>query len=303
MANSRQIKRRISSAHNIAKITKAMEMVSASKMRRAQQQANASRPYSDRLIASLRKVTKLTDPSLHPLLQDQPSGQDLLVIIATDRGLCGGLNTNLFKSLADYAANKSNFTTMVIGKKALEFVRRMDWPLTASFTDLPEQLSFQDILPWTEIIIEGFLGDDFSSVTLIYNEFISTLSQQPKNLPLLPFSYLDLEATDEVEEKVATTVRNTTELFFPPKNEYIFEPSAKEILNDLLPAFIETMIFQLALEAKASEHSARMIAMQNASNNAKEVVESLQLEYNKTRQAAITTELIEITTASLAIGT
>lgn len=286
MANTRQIKRRIGSASNIAKITKAMEMVSASKMRRAQELVTAAKPYTDKLTSSLAAVAELTDPSLHPLLQENEQGQELVVIISTDRGLCGGLNTNLFKAVHDHLQGKDNFTTIVLGQKAQEFARRMDWPMLASFTDLPEHLGFADVLPLSEMIIKGYVTEQFSEVTFIYNEFVSTLSQQPKVMPLLPLTKMP-KAKPEMVVMVS---------------EYLFEPTAKQILDSLLPAFVETKIYQILLDSKASEHSARMIAMQNASNNADEVVDSLQLEYNKNRQAAITTELIEITTANLSIG-
>lgn len=285
MASSRQIKRRIGSAKNISKITKAMEMVSASKMRRAQQQVLASRPYTDKLSSSLAAVSQLTDPKMHPLLQKNDTGDPLLIVISTDRGLCGGLNTNLFKELFSYFENNNHTQVMVVGKKAEDFVSRMGWTIIASFSNLPEQLGFRDIIPITEIILDGYRQKSFSSVSILYNEFISTLSQKPRLLPLLPFSNLPQPEPAPVNLK----------------SEYLFEPDAHAILDALLPAFIETLLFQLMLNAKASEHSARMIAMQNASNNATEVVESLQLEYNKSRQNSITTELIEITTASLSI--
>lgn len=287
MAQTRLIKRRIHSAKNISKITKAMEMVSASKMRRAQDQVLASRPYISKLSESLAGVANLTDPSLHPLLQPHPTGKPLLIIVSTDRGLCGGLNTNLFKLATLHSTELPDFATIVIGKKAREFVSRQGWDIVASFTDLPEKIQFQDIIPLSEIIIPGFLGDEFSSVDFVYMRFISTLSQEPTVTTLLPLQ--NIEPTLALGNKKIFT------------KQYIFEPSPQAILDSLLPAYIEFQIFQILLDARASEHSARMIAMQNASNNAKEIVEGLQLEYNKSRQASITTELIEINTANLAL--
>lgn len=288
MPNARLIKRRIHSARNIAKITKAMEMVSASKMRKAQDQVVASRPYSEKLADSLSAVAHLTDPKLHPLLQEHPTGHPLLVILSTDRGLCGGLNTNLFKAVQEYAQLHPDFVCLSVGKKARDFASRMEYKLIASFSDLPEQIRFQDTLPLSEVIVPGFLGDEFSRVDFGHMKFISTLTQEATITPLLPLQAI--EKKEIVPEE---------RIFL---KQYIFEPTPKDILDALLPAYIETELYQMLLDARASEHSARMIAMQNASNNAHDVVGALQLEYNKSRQAAITTELIEMSTATLALN-
>lgn len=291
MANSRLIKRRIKSAQNIAKITKAMEMVSASKMRRAQEQAQASQPYANKLHSVLHTIATFTDPSLHPLLQDHPSGRPVLVVVSTDRGLLGPLNANLFRAVSEFVEDRPDFTTIVIGRKAQEFVSRMGWHITASFENLPEKISFGDTLPVAQMIRDGFLGDDFSSVHVLHMEFVNTLTQRPQVTELLPLRQEEL-----VENEKELPASDKTTHVGQIQQDYQFEPSAKEILDWLLPYYVEVEIYQILLDARASEHSARMIAMQNASNNANEVVGSLQLEYNKTRQAAITQELIEITT-------
>ncbi len=284
MPNTRLIKRRIRSAQNIAKITKAMEMVSASKMRRAQDQVKASRPYADRLNAVLHTIGPKTDPGLHPLLQKSQSGIPVLVIISTDRGLCGGLNSNLFKAVLEFKDQHPNLTTVVVGKKAQEFVNRVGFSVHAAFTGLPEKIGFSEALPIAQVVRDGFLNGSFSSVHAVHMEFVNTLSQKPLVQPVLPL------------RPVESTVGAAT-----MSSEYVFEPNAQEILDWLLPYYIEMEVYQLLLDAKASEHSARMISMQSASNNAKDVVGSLQLEYNKGRQAGITRELIEITTASLSL--
>ncbi len=293
MANSRLIKRRIKSAQNIAKITKAMEMVSASKMRRAQEQAQASQPYAHKLLEILHTIATSTDPQLHPLLEDHPDGQPVLIIVSTDRGLLGPLNTNLFKACLDFEKKHSDFTTIVLGRKAQEFAVRMGWNITASFLELPEKIGFNDIIPVAQMVRQGFLGKEFSSVHVLHMEFINTLTQQSKETELLPLRQSDFALPSS---ETAPTSTASTESEEGTASEYIFEPGAKEILDWLLPYYIEVEIYQILLDARASEHSARMIAMQNASKNAGEVVESLKLEYNKTRQAAITQELIEITT-------
>lgn len=281
-ANTRLIKRRIKSAQNIAKITKAMQMVSASKMRRAQEAVTRSRPYAEKLSDSLREVASHTDPSIHPLLQKPETGVPLLILVSTDRGLCGGLNTNLFKATLEVLEQKPETQVIVIGRKGQDFAVRSGLPIIASFVDMPDTLKFQDILPILEIAVPGFLNGTYSEVNIGHMMFINTLSQRVHFTQLLPFAHV---------------FKDIPEI----KSEYLFEPSAEAILNRLLPAYLETMLYQVMLDSRASEHSARMITMQNASNNAKDVVSSLNLEYNKSRQASITQELLEINTALLAL--
>ena len=289
MANSRQIKRRIGTAGNISKITKAMEMVSASKMRRAQQQALAARPYTRAIQESLRKVARLTDPSHHPLLATHEEGRAVLVIFSTDRGQCGALNPNLFKATWNWASTHENFEVIVIGKKAVAFAKKMSFQIAAQFTNVPEILSVKDILPLAQLLTDGFLTKNYHTVTLLHMDFINTLSQKVKFTPLLPLS----TELAELERKAVTPEVHS---------EYTFEPSPREILSELLPYYLENSLYQTLLEAKASEHSARMVAMKNASENAKELVHELKLLFNKTRQASITNELLDITTATLTVS-
>src|SRR5579859_5647701 len=289
MANTRQIKRRINTAANISKITKAMEMVSASKMRRAQQQALASRPYTRAIQESLQKVASVTNPLVHPLLSHHTGGKNILILFSTDRGLCGGLNTNLFKSSWSWSKEHHNMEVIVIGKKAVAFARKMGFMVVAQFTNLPEKLSLSDILPVAKLIIDGFLSHEYQSVSLIYMDFINTLTQKVRVTQLLPLSL-----TEVVGEEAAAQQQTAPAL-------YKFEPNAADILNDLLPYYIENTLYQTLLEAKASEHSARMVAMKNASDNAKSLVSDLKLQFNKSRQAAITNELLDITTATLTV--
>jgi len=289
MANTRQIKSRINTAANISKITKAMEMVSASKMRRAQQQALAARPYTRAIQDSLQKVAQFTDSSLHPLLSKHQAGKDILILFSTDRGLCGGLNTNLFKATMAWTRRHDNLELIVIGKKAVAFAKKMGLPLTAQFTSLPEKVSAADLLPVTQLVIDGFLKHEYKTVSMLHMDFINTLSQKVKLTHLLPVS---------AHEAQLESVANPPQIFA----EYIFEPSASEILNELLPYYIENTIFQTELEAKASEHSARMVSMKNASDNAKALVGELRLLFNKSRQASITNELLDITTATMTVN-
>lgn len=288
MPNARLIKGRIRSAQNIAKITKAMEMVSASKMRRAQSQAQASQPYAHKLHGVLHSIGQNADSSLHPLLSEHPTGRPLLVIFSTDRGLCGALNNNLFKAVAEFVESHPNAQLVTLGRKAQEFVARSGMDLNATFANMAERPSFGEILPLAQMIREGFLGDEFSSVHVAHMEFVNTLTQVPKITPLLPLQITPLD-TDQPENTVIM------------RQDYKFEPTPQSILDSLLPYYVEVLLYQTLLDARASEHSARMISMQNASNNAKDVVGALRLEYNKSRQAQITQELIEITTSKESI--
>jgi F-type H+-transporting ATPase subunit gamma len=288
MPSARQIKRRISASQNISKITKAMEMVAASKMKRAQDQAVATRPYSTALHKSLLKLGSFTVPDLHPLLAQPTIGSDAIVVIATDKGLCGGLNTNLFKALMNEYRQATNPQIIVVGRKAVAFAKLLGLPIYAQFIQMPDKISAKDALPISTLVIQKFLDGTFKSVKLIYTDFINTLSQQVKTTPLLPLTK-------------PTEYSDDTMVVPQIKSEYAFEPSPEEILSQLLPYYIENTVYQSFLEAKASEHSARMVAMKNASENASELVGELKLIFNKSRQASITSELLDITTSALTI--
>ena len=283
------LKRRITTAKNISKITKAMEMVAASKMKKAQEQAIATRPYSQALTNSLQMLADRTDASLHPLLQQHEEGAPVVLLVSTDKGLCGGLNTNLFKALAEWKKRFPDGQVIAVGKKAVTFCQVYGFALYAEFTELPDTISTTELLPMTTLLIESFLDKKFQSVHLIYTDFINTLSQQTRTMQLLPMSRADVAQDPSME----------TPMIEPT---YIFEPSPQAILEELLPYYVENTVYQALLEAKASEHSARMVAMKNASENAGDLMAELQLIFNKTRQENITNELLDITTASLTLN-
>lgn len=302
MANTaRQVKRRISTARNISKITKAMEMVAASKMRRAQDQAVAAKPFALHLFNSLNAITRKVDPTLHPLLSQHEFGMHVAVVIATDKGLCGSLNTHLVKKLNELRRyhGEQGFGVVAVGKKAVLFCRAFGYRVLAQFTDLPEKIAPGDIVPISRLLIEKFLAREFQSVTLVYMDFVNTLKQIPKTEQLLPISK---EAVSMPSTRVWGLENSQVEIEHAPlPAEYTFEPSAKQILDDLLPFYIEVVMYHAFLEARASEHSARMVAMKNASQNASELVQELLLIFNKSRQQSITSELLDITTASLTL--
>lgn len=289
MANGRQIQQRIKTAKNISKITKAMEMVSASKMRKAQLQALATRPYTQALQNSLSTLAKHSKTNLHPFLIEHGQGFDIAILVSTDKGLCGGLNQNLFKeAIAWYKKNPSG-KFIVVGRKAVAFARVYGLPIHAQFIDIKDRVSVGDVLPITSLTSQGFLKKEFKSISIIFMDFISTLVQKVKVTELLPLP------KNFVANQANTEIKNSNS-----HKDYIFEPSVKEILSDLLNYYFENTVYQSFLESKASEHSARMVAMKNASENAGELVNELKLEYNKSRQAGITSELLDITTAILA---
>lgn len=286
MASTRQLTRRIKSVSNIAKITKAMQMVAASKMRQAQLQALSSRQYSRKLDEILSKIAANVDTSLHPLLQPgNPAAPPALLIISTDRGLTGSLNTNLFKSVIDHQ-NHRRSDVFTIGRLAKEFSIKSDFNLVAEFGDIGDVITYESTQPVAQNFIRQYLAGQYSHVTIAYMDFISTLKQEPRLVQLLP---IQKQFTPQSEIKQTT-------------KEYLFEPDPTSILNWLLPYFVELTIYQSLLEARASEHSARMVAMKSASDNATELRGSLELRYNRSRQANITSELSDIVTASMTVG-
>jgi F-type H+-transporting ATPase subunit gamma len=290
MANTRDIRHRIKSIRNTAQITKAMQMVAASKMRKAQQHALAGRPYAALMNKVLVSLQKRTNPRLHPLLEVRPVKKELILIISTDKGLCGALNTNLFREAANFDQTKTVF--VVSGKKARQFIARTKRELLADF-ELKDSPSFVESKPLSKFCLEKFLRREADKVSVLFTHFINTISQRAVVQTLLPISSFDLPkgvSTEEANEDL------------DPMLGYVFEPKAEELLGVVLPYYIQFQVFQMILDARASEHSARMVAMKNATDNAEQFIKDLTLEYNKMRQAAITTELLEIATAQMALG-
>ena len=288
MANTQDIRRRIKSIRSTAQITKAMQMVAASKMRRAQQNALAGRPYAALMNRVLVSLQKRTDPTFHPLLQIRELKKELVLIISTDKGLAGALNTNLFREAANFDQTKTAF--MVAGKKARLFIGRSKRELLADF-ELKDAPSFVETKPLSKFCIEKFLARDVDKVSVLYTHFINTINQKPLLQTLLPISAFDLPKGEKTEGSDVD-----------PMIGYVFEPNALEVLDVMLPYYIEYQVYQMILDARASEHSSRMVAMKNATDNANQFIKDLTLEYNKMRQAGITTELLEIATAQMALG-
>src|SRR6059058_3933065 len=290
MANTQDIRRRIKSIRNTAQITKAMQMVAASKMRRAQQHALAGRPYAALMNKVLVSLQKRTDPRFHPLLAIRPLNKELVLVISTDKGLCGALNTNLFREAANFDSAKTAF--LVTGKKARQFISRTKRELLADF-ELKDSPSFVETKAISKFATEKFLNREVDKVSVLYTHFINTINQRPVVETLLPISSFDLPKSESAEDATEDV---------DPMLGYVFEPSAEVVLDAMLPFYIQHEVFQMILDARASEHSARMVAMKNATDNANQFIKDLTLEYNKMRQAGITTELLEIATAQMALG-
>jgi F-type H+-transporting ATPase subunit gamma len=285
MASLREIRRRVRSVKNVAKITKAMEMVSASKMRRAQRNTQATRPYSDRMRDVMGELTTRAGQTLaHPLLTSHANVQRVgLVIITPDKGLCGALVSNVLRTASRFILDQRKqgriVEVLTVGKKSRDFAIRTGLTLVAEITGLGDAPTLIDILPVATNVINGFGEGRYDEVHVIFTAFINTLTQRPERRRLLP-----IEPPQQAE---GTRV------------DYTYEPTQEEVLNALLPRFVEVQLYQVILESIASEHSARMTAMRNATDNAKELVRDLTLSANKARQAAITKELAEISAGSL----
>lgn len=296
MPNTRDIRRRIKSVKNTAQITKAMEMVAASKMRRAQQAAMAGRSYSELLNRVLVSLRDHVDKEEHPLLAVREVKKTLVILLTSDKGLCGALNTNLLRDAAQLEVATTLF--VAVGRKGASFLARTGRQMIADFT-LPDSPTFLQTKAISKFCLEKFLSGEVDKVTLLYPKFVNTLLQRPANLGLLPITAEKAEGTVSAvtNTHVPTAVVEESAL-----GEYLFEPSPLEVLNTILPYSFHFEVFQKILDARASEQSARMVAMKAATDNAKGLVKDLTLEYNKVRQAAITTELLEITTAQMALS-
>jgi F-type H+-transporting ATPase subunit gamma len=288
MANLRDIRRRIKSVKNTAQITKAMQMVAASKMRKAQQAAINGRDYAQLLNRVIVSVRDAIEPSCHPLLERRDSGKELVILMTTDKGLCGALNTNLVREALAMDPERTLFVS--IGRKGTQFLKRTRRNLIADFP-LEESPTFGRCKQISQFCIEKFLDGTVDKVTALYPRFINTLTQTTTALPLLPIKSLD-EVGIKTDYEPMGRIEGGME----------FEPSADAVLEAILPMYVHYLVFQTQLGTRASEHSSRMVAMKNATDNAKSLVKDLTLEYNKARQAGITAEILEIATAQAALG-
>jgi F-type H+-transporting ATPase subunit gamma len=285
VASQREIRRRISSAKNIKQITRAMQFVAASKLRRAQESTLAARPYREKLDEVIADLAAVLDGEDHPLLAGRDLAREhnrLIVIITSDRGLAGALNTNTIRFIArEITEHPGELKVATVGRKGRDAMRRARVPIAAHFEGFGDKPSFADVLPLARLITDDYVAGSYDRVDVVYSRFVSTLVQKPSMEQLLP-----VVPTEDVEGI--------------PGHQFVFEPSPAAFLQALLPRYVATRVFQAVLEAKASEESSRMVAMKNATENAQELIEDLTLSYNKVRQTNITREMVEIASGAQA---
>jgi len=284
MANTREIRRRIRSVENTAKITNAIQLVAASKMRRAQDRALQARPYAEKMQAVLGHLSGVAgDPeTAHPLLERRDVNETTVILITPDRGLCGGLIANLERHTGEIvlgpdAGGSGDISMIPVGRKGGDYFQRFGIDFRASFQELGDYPGLAETQPISRIAIDDYTEGKVDRVLLVYASFVNTVSQVPVTVPILP---VEPPASDEESSG---------------ETQYIFEPSPQEVLADLLPRYVDLLVYQAVLEAAASEQSARMVAMRNATDAANDMIADLTLVYNKARQEQITSELLDIT--------
>jgi len=285
LANIRLIRRRIKGIQSTSKITRAMEMIATSKMRKAQERGLAGRPYAEKIeqvmadLAALRREGE----EMHPLLESRPVKKIGILHITPDRGMCGGLNTNINRTAANFILEQEAPVSLVaVGRKGRDFMRRYGREIRAEFTNLGDRPGWLDTLPISRIIIDDYTSGEIDRVYLVYPQFISTMVQKPIVHQILPVEPAEIPAAQNVD--------------------YIYEPGPAQVLGQLLPRFVEMQVYHAILESIASEQSARMVAMRNATESAGELIEELTLMYNKARQETITKELLDITGGAAALA-
>jgi F-type H+-transporting ATPase subunit gamma len=290
----KQIKNKIVSTLKTGKVTKAMEAVSAVKMRKSQQKAFTGRPYVHAAMRILERLSGSRDGLSHPFAQKRESGKTLAVIVTSDKGLAGSVNSAVLKLAGELFGKASEVDCITIGRKATEFAHREKKTVLSSFTNVSDDVTLTDVYEMSALIVERFGSGAYSNVFVLYQNFVSTFEQEPTRrqiLPLDPKEITDIMSGIRPKHGKWSEVKGESE----GNAVYTIEPSPEEVLNVLIPQLVQIMLYHALLESKASEHSARMVAMKNATDKSKEVARSLTLVYNKARQAAITAEVAEIT--------
>ncbi|MBP9711463.1 MAG: ATP synthase F1 subunit gamma [Candidatus Pacebacteria bacterium] len=301
MAGTKEIKRRIKSVKNTKKITKAMELVAASKMRRAVAQATSSRLYSGYSWELLTSLSNKLEEITHPFFVDRTEGRTLIVLITSNGSLCGGYNSQIIKkvlSMLKIQADPAMVDIVSVGKKGDEAMRRVKQNVLAAFTDLPAVLRLSDVAPLSTLLINEFKSEKYKEVYVAYTDFISALTQKPKIRKLLPIS------KDDMTEIVHTAKNENQKIDLTPTGEspYLFEGNMDELIESLAEKLTRMQIYQMLLESNASEQSSRMMAMKNASEASGEMIDDLTLVFNKARQSNITREISEISAGMASIG-
>ena len=286
MSGAKEVKGKIRSVENTQKITKAMEMVAASKMRKAQERVEAARPYAQKIRRTIGHLAEANPNDEHPFMQEREAKRVGFIVISTDRGLCGGLNINLFRKvlgeMRSWQDKGVETDVAVVGKKAITFFKRFG-DVEAEISDLGDQPQLEDLIGSIKVMLDAYREGKIDRLFLMGNEFVNTMTQRPEAQQLLP-----IPQTEDEE--------------LPEHWDYIYEPEAAELLDYILQRYVESQIYQGVVENVACEMAARMVAMKSASDNAGEIIEELELQYNKARQAAITQELSEIVAGAQAVS-
>lgn len=300
---TRAIKRRIKSVKNTRKITKAMELVAGSKMRKAVSSVLGTRPYARLAWDTVQQIGAVTDVATHPLLLPHDEAKNvLLLLITSDRGLAGGFNANMirktFTAIGSFGPD-AEVHSIAIGRRGADALRRAGRPILASFADVTNNPRFEDVLPIGRMVVDEYGKGTYRKVVLAYTDFVSAIAQKPVILDLLPLGKpVD---THEIAERLETGSATTQPPNHPTTSNYAFEPSPQAVLDKMLPRLVETMVYQAVLESAASEHSARMMAMRSASDAAGEMIDALTFTFNQARQAGITQEIAEISSGKAAL--
>ena len=291
MAGTKEIRNKIKSVQNTRKITKAMEMVAASKMRKAQERMRAARPYAEKVKTIAANLSK-ANPEYRPSYLETRTIKNVgVILITTDKGLCGGLNTNILRTLVnsmkEWSGKDVNVLCTAIGSKGIQFLNRVKGNILSQASHIGDYPRFEDLIGTIKVQLDAFENQEVDEVYIAYNRFINTMKQEPVIEKILPLQSDKLQLSETEASSYGW--------------DYIYEPDAQTVLDDLLIKYIEALIYQAVAENMASEQSARMVAMKAASDNAKNLIAELQLDYNKTRQAAITKELSEIVSGAAAV--
>ncbi len=287
MAGGREVKTKIKSVQNTRKVTRALEMVSASKIRKAQDKMKSSRPYARLMKQVIGHIAQANSDYVHPFMAERKDVKRVgYVVVSTDRGLCGGLNSQLFRrilaDMREWQSKGVEVDVVCIGQKSSAFFRRLKVDLLGSVTHLGEQPELEKLIGVIKVMLDRYTDGTTDRVTLCFNDFINTMTQKPTLAPLLP-----LPASDSLEAKHDW--------------DYLYEPDAESVLDEVMKRYVESLVYQAVLENLASEHAARMVAMKAASDNATKLIGDLNLVYNKARQAAITQEISEIVGGAAAV--
>lgn len=307
MPSTREIRRRIQGIKNVSQITKAMETVAASRMRRAQQAVLATRPYASKMLEIIRNLAERigSDAETSPLLEQRPIKNIGVVMVTADKGLAGSLNSNLIRRTTRFMIDEATVpvSLVAVGKKGRDYMIRYGRNVVAEFTGLGVKPTLADVTGIARAVMDEYIAGRVDAVYLIYTDFINTLSQKPVVLKLLPIEAYNPESVvnDPIISRTATPDSATADPGKVSATDYIYEPDPGTVLRALLPRFVEVLIYQAVLENVASEQSAKLVAMRNATENAKDLIQDLTLTYNKARQASITKELSEITSATNAL--